>query len=513
MQFGQFRLKRQQRLVEGPGGPVELSARAFEILCLLLDKPGEVIGKDEMFAAVWPNVVVEENTLQVHISTLRKVLDSGMIVTVHGRGYKYAGPKPVAVPADQGQGADRFVATQSQMPSKPSIAVLPFSNMSCDPEQTYFSDGITDDITTALSRMHGLFVISRSSSFTYKGRSVDIRQVGRELGVRYVLEGSVRRAGGKVRIAAQLVSAVTAEHLWAEHYDGLLEDVFDLQDQVTANVVGAIAPKIDFAEIERAKRKPTANLDAYDYLLRGTEKFFLMTTRSLDEALPHFYRAIELDPDFAAAHAYAANYFVLRKVVHSAPLSALEVKEAERLATRAVELGPNNDIVLALAGNTQSYVLGNVRGGTELTARALALNPNWARAWLIESWNKHWLGEFDAAIECSRRAMLLSPQDPFMFHMQEATADNYFVTGRYEEALSWAEKALSGKPKSTSAMLTKLAVLASVGQQADAESLAKEYMLVDPTYRLSLLPDQLPYVDPGYRALWLEAFRKAKMPE
>lgn len=513
LQFGHYRLKPKERQVLGPQGPVELSARSFDILALLLDRPGQVANKDALFAVAWPGLVVEENTLHVHISALRKSLGPEMIVTVHGRGYKYAGPSPVAVPADHIQGSGNLVPTQTPVPSKPSIAVLPFANMSGDPEQTYFSDGITDDITTALSRVHGLFVISRSSSFIYKGRSIDIRQVGRELGVRYLLEGSVRRAGGKVRIGAQLISAATAEQLWAERYDGMLEDVFDLQDQVTASVVGAIAPKIALAEIEQAKRKPTANLDAYDYFLRGSAGFFEATAPSIDEALPYFYRAIELDPDFATAYAYAANCFVLRRVVRSTTSSILDVNEAERLARRAVELGPANDIVLALAGNTQTYLLGNVLRGTDLTERALALNPNSARAWLIDSWNKHWSGNFDAAIESCQRAMRLSPQDPFMFHMQEATADSHFIAGSYMDALSWAEKALSGRPKSTSALLTKVASLAMLDQESEVANAAQHYLQIDPAFRLSLLLPTMPYLNPAHRNLWQKAFRKARLPE
>jgi len=185
------------------------------------------------------------------------------------------------------------------LPDKPSIAVLPFQNMGGDPEQEYFADGIVEEITTALSRFRQLFVIARNSSFTYKGRSVDVKQVGRELGVRYVLEGSVRKAANRVRITGQLIDSVSAAHIWADRFDGALEDIFDLQDQVTASVVGAIMPKLEQAEIERTKRKPTENLDAYDHFLRGIARLHQWTKEANDEALRLFYRAIELDPDFA----------------------------------------------------------------------------------------------------------------------------------------------------------------------------------------------------------------------
>ena len=199
------------------------------------------------------------------------------------------------------------------LPDKPSIAVLPFQNISGDPEQQYFADGMVEDIITALSRKRLLFVIARNSSFTYKGKAVDIKQVGRELGVRYVLEGSVRKSGGRVRITGQLIDAMTGAHLWADKFDGDLEDIFDLQDKVTTSVVGAIVPQLDRAEIDRSSRKPTANLEAYDYYLRGIASAQQFTKDGTDAAFLHFQKAIEVDPNFAIAHAACAQWFALRR--------------------------------------------------------------------------------------------------------------------------------------------------------------------------------------------------------
>src|SRR5208337_2825172 len=221
-----------------------------------------------------------------------------------------AQPKPAA-PAEPAKAEPP--APRLALPDKPSIAVLPFQNMSGDAEQEYFVDGMAEDIITALSRMRWLFVIARNSSFTYKGRAVDVKIVGRELGVRYVLEGSVRKAGARVRITGQLINALTGAHLWAERFDGELADIFELQDQVTASVVGAIAPKLEQAEIERAKRKPTESLDAYDYFLRGMSAFYQFTSQGNKEALALFSRAIEIDSQFASAHAMAARCYLQRK--------------------------------------------------------------------------------------------------------------------------------------------------------------------------------------------------------
>jgi TolB-like protein/class 3 adenylate cyclase len=237
------------------------------------------------------------------------------------------------------------------LPDKPSIDVLPFQNMSGDPEQEYFADGAVEDIITALSRFKALFVIARTSSFTYKGRAVDVKQVGRELGVRYVLEGSVRKAANRVRITGQLVDSATGAHLWAGRFDGGLDDIFYLQDQITESVVGAIAPAIEKAEIERAKRKPTESLDAYALYLRGLTKYYQFANRQAnEEALRLFYRAIELDPDFASAYGRAASCYATDKANGWFSGTAYEIAEVSRLAHRAVELGEDDGMALTDSG-------------------------------------------------------------------------------------------------------------------------------------------------------------------
>src|SRR5262249_8593166 len=228
--------------------------------------------------------------------------------------------------------------------------VLPFTNMSGDPGRDYFADGMTEDIITELSRFRWLFVIARNSTFTYKDRAVDIKQVGRQLGVRYVLEGGVRQASDRVRVTAQLIDATTGAHLWADRFDGRLEDVFDVQDRVTASVVCAIAPKLEQAETERAKRKPTENLNAYDYFLRGMASFYQITREAISEALQLFYRAIDLDRDFAAAYGMAATCYAQRRANRWMIDRSQEIAEAVRLARQAVELGRDDAVALWLGG-------------------------------------------------------------------------------------------------------------------------------------------------------------------
>jgi TolB-like protein/class 3 adenylate cyclase len=259
------------------------------------------------------------------------------------------------------------------LPDKPSIAVLPFTNMSGDPGQDYFADGMVEDIITALSRFKSLFVIARNSSFTYKGRAVDVKQVGRELGVRYVLEGSVRKAANRVRITGQLVDTATGAHLWADRFDGGLGDIFDLQDQVTESVVGAIAPAVEKAEIERAKRKPTASLDAYALYLRGLARLYQFGNRQAnDEALRLFNSAIELDPDFASAYGRAAFCYVIAKINGWISDTANAIAEVKRLAQRAVELGKDDATALAAGGNALAFVVRDLGVGRLNRSRACA---------------------------------------------------------------------------------------------------------------------------------------------
>ena len=324
----------------------------------------------------------------------------------------------------------RMSASILPLPDKPSIAVLPFTNMSGDPEQDYFADGMVEDIITALSHFKALFVIARNSSFTYKGRAVDVKQVGRELGVRYVLEGSVRKAANRVRITGQLVDTATGAHLWADRFDGGLGDIFDLQDQVTESVVGAIAPAVEKAEIERAKRKPTESLDAYALYLRGLARFYQFANRQAnDEALRLFNSAIELDPDFASAYGRAAFCYVIAKTNGWISGTANEIAEVTRLAQRAVELGKDDAIALAASGYALAYVVRDLGVGAALIDRALVLNSNLAEAWYFGGWVKIWLGEPEAAIERFARAMRLSPLDPWVTGMRSRDRVCTFLPG------------------------------------------------------------------------------------
>ena len=342
---------------------IAIGPQVFDLLLYLVQNRERVVSKDDLLDAVWGGRIVSESTLTSHINAVRKAIgDSGeeqrLIRTVARKGFRFVGDVREAQSSDglsslktEPAASNETSAHALALPDKPSIAALPFLNLSGDPEQDYFADGVVEDIITALSRIRWLFVIARNSSFTYKGRAVDVKQVGRELGVRYVLEGSVRKAANRVRITGQLIDATTGAHLWADRFEGTLDDIFELQDQVTASVVGAIAPQLERAEIERAKRKPTESLDAYDYYLRGMANLHQGTREAIDEALPLFYKAIELDPDFASAYAMAAWCHFWRKVNGWMTDRAQEIAEGARLARRAVELGKDDAVALTRGGH------------------------------------------------------------------------------------------------------------------------------------------------------------------
>lgn len=474
-------LKRGSELI--PTGP-----KVFDLLLFLVRNREQVVTRDDLLKAVWEGRIVSESTLTSHVNAVRKAIgDTGkeqrLIRTVSRRGFRFVGEitedelparasvtdpgtdlgvqhvkniqEPIRAfevdaPTETREAAPVFAAEAGSpppLPDRPSIAVLPFQNMSGDVEQEYFADGMAEDIITALSRFKAPFVIARNSSFTYKARAVDVKQVGRELGVRYVLEGSVRKAANRVRITGQLVDTATGAHIWADRFDGELGDIFDLQDQVTESVVGAIAPAVEKAEIERAKRKPTASLDAYAHYLRGLARLHQFGNRQAnDEALRLFNRAIELDPEFATAYGRAAFCYLIARINGWIPDTANAIAEVKKLTQRAVELGKDDANALAAGGNALAFVVGDLGVGAGLVDRAIALNSNLAEAWNFGGWVKLWLGEPESAIERFARAVRLSPLDPWLMGMRAGTAYAHFFLDRYDEAASWAAMALQCSP-------------------------------------------------------------------
>jgi TolB-like protein/tetratricopeptide (TPR) repeat protein len=503
---------------------LSVEPQVFDVLKYLIRNRERVISRDDLLAAVWEGRIVSDATLASRINAARSAVgDSGdkqrLIRTLLRKGFRFVGavreePEPVA--AAVAEAAAKQPRSALVLPDKPSIAVLPFTNMSGDPEQDYFADGMAEEIITALSRIRWLFVIARNSSFTYKGRAVDVKQVGRELGVRYVLEGGVRKAEGRVRITGQLIDATTGMHLWADRFEGGLEGIFDLQDQVTASVVGTIAPRLEQAEIERAKRKPTENLDAHDHYLRGmasVHEVFGGTQEAVGEALRLFYRAIELDPDFASAHGMAAWCYVLRKNYGWMTDDPREIAEAGRLARKAARLAKDDAVALYTGGFALARVAGHLDSGTALIDQALAIDPNLAAGWHLSGWVRIYLGDPGTAIKHMARAMRLSPLDPLIFGMQNGTAAAHFLAGRYDEASSWSERALGVHSSYLPAIRMAAASHALAGRLAEAHKAIARMREIDPELRVANLMELVPFRGPQDFARYVEGLRKAGLPE
>jgi adenylate cyclase len=331
------------------------------------------------------------------------------------------------------------------LPDRPSIAVLPFTNISGDPEQEYFADGMVEDIITALSRFKSLFVIARNSTFTYKGKALDIKQVGRALGVRYVLEGSVRKAGTRVRITGQLIEAATAAHLWADKMDGAPEDVFDLQDEVTTRVVGAIVPSITEAEINRARVKSTSSLDAYDLYLRALSVHYSQTRADCEEALRLLERAIALDPAYSWAKAFAAYVHALR--TNQGWATPEDVAQGIQLAREALASSREEPNTVAYAAHVLAWLAHEHDAAVAAIDRAINMNPNSFGILIRSGWVRNWVGDPERAIDHFSRSIRLNPVDPQLGYSYGGLAAAYFIKGDYDRALEFARRTANEMPK------------------------------------------------------------------
>jgi TolB-like protein len=522
--FDEFALDTERRELRGPHGLVALEPQVFDLLAYLIRNRDRVVSKDEILSSIWSGRIVSPSALSTRINAVRHAIgDSGgmqrYIKTLPRKGVRFVGEVREQAKAESYAASLPTVGAEeelyhSALDNRPSIAVLPFSNLSGDPDQDYFADGMVEEIITALSHMRWLSVIARNSSFVYKGKSVDVRQVGRELGARYVLEGSVRKSKDRLRISGQLLDTSTGTHLWADRFDGQMKNVFEFQDQVAESVVGAIAPHLGRAEISRARRKPTESLDAYDYYLRGMANVHRWSRPANDEALRDLSRAIDLDPEFAAAYGLAARCYSQRKSCGWITDRHRETAEAERLALKAAELGADDAVALCMAGIVLAYVVGNVAYGSTLIDRALALNTNLAWAWSFGSWVKIWLGETDEAAERGARAIRLSPNDPeVLFFMQTATAYSHFLAGHYDDAFSWAQAAMRERPGIVITMCAAAASGAFCGHVGEARSIVERLRELQPDMRLRDLEELFPFQRSNDSERWREGMQKAGLPE
>ena len=510
--FGPFRLDTDAKLLFRGSQPIVLGQRAVALLRLLLERAGEPVSKDALIAAAWPGLAVEDSNLTVQIAALRRVLEdvaggAGWVETLPRRGYRYVGP--AVGDGDPAPSVQRTL-TSLALPDLPSVAVLPFTNLGGDPEQEYFADGMVEDIVAGLSRIKWLFVVARNSSFAYKGKTIDAKRVGRELGVRYLLQGSLRRNGGRVRVSAHMIEAETGGHLWTERFDRALDDIFALQDEIALNVVGAIEPSLRRAEVERVKRKRPDSLDAYDLVLQAQGDVNSGMPAQVTRALPLLERALALDPAYAAAHAFAAmchHSLFLRAGLHEDSRAA-----SVRHAQAAIAHGQDDALALTFAGFSIGMDGHDRAAAFAAFEAALAVSPSSALTYILGSVILGWTGEAERAIEWGQRGLRLSPFDPRAFAAFHSLTLGNFQQGRYEEAARAAYKAVQSNPAHSISYMLLAAPLVKLGRLEAAQAAAAQVLKLQPAFRYSR---QFSGVDcaPPLAASLGEALRAVGLPE
>jgi TolB-like protein len=512
LKFGRFRLDGRDQSLWCDGRRLSLRSRSLQILRVLVAANGKLVTKDELMARVWAGAVVEDNAIQVHISALRKALGESVgnqchIVTVPGLGYRF-----VQEQAGSHAGATPPSGAASPFADRPSIAVLPFQNMSEDPGQDYFADGVVEDIITALTRNSRLSVVARNSSFAYGRRAVDVRQVGRELNARYVLEGSLRKAGTRLRITAQLIQADTGMHVWAENFDGDIVDVFAFQDELTAKVVGAVLPSLRVAEIERARRKPPGSLDAYDLYLQALFARHSHTREGNDEALRLIEQAMELDPTFADAAMIAGSTWGAR-VINGWTTDGREQREALRYLRLAVGLDPNSADAIATLARLISGFEDNCEEVRTLTRRAIALNPNSTFILRIAGFALVHIGDCREGLEYLQRALEFSPSDFMAYDGWTGVALAQINLERDEEALAAARTAVQQSPRYGMALRALASSLAWLGRYDEAQDVVQRVLEVDPTCSLEAMRTRFGGAHQRASVRYLGGLRLAGLPE
>jgi TolB-like protein len=510
--FGPFRLDADAETLFHGTEPTVLGQRAVALLRVLLERPGEPVSKDALTEAGWPGRAIEDSNLTVQIAALRRIFEegaggAGWIETLPRRGYRYVGP---AVASDNSHAVAKPRASSLTPSNKSSVAVLRFSNLSGDPEQDYFANGMVEDIIVGLSRIKWLFVIAHNSSFTYKGEAVDLKRVGRELGVRYLLQGSLRKHGGRVRISAQMIEAETGGHVWAERYDRPLDDIFALQDEITLSVVGAIEPSLRRAEVERVIRMRPDSLDAYDLVLRAQPDVYGVMPERVTKALPLLERALALDPTYALAHAFAAichHCLFLRAGLHEESRAA-----SIRHAQAAIVHGQDDALALTFAGFSIGMDGHDRAAAFAAFEAALAVSPSSALTYILGSVILAFAGEAERAIEWGEQGMRLSPFDPWAFSAYHALTLAHFHRGRYEAAADAAHKSVQSNPAFSFSYMLLAAPLAKLGRLEEAKAAAARVLELQPAFRYSR---QFAGVDcaPALSASLSEALNAIGLPE
>jgi TolB-like protein len=505
--FGDHVLDTERRELRRGAELVALEPQVFDLLVYLVRNRDRVVSKDDLIDGVWGGRVVSDSALTTRLNAARKAVnDSGAAQRII-RTLKRKGVRFVAEVTQDAILEASAVAPEPPLvlPDKPSIAVLPFANLSGDPEQEYFADAMVEEIITALSRIRWLFVIARNSSFTYKGHVMDITRVGRDLGVRYVLEGSVRKVGGRVRITAQLIDATNGAHLWADRFDGSLEDVFELQDNVAASVAGVIEPALQAAEAARSAARPTTDLGAYDCYLRALVVFHPMTKEAVREALGLLEQAIAIDRNYGQSLAFATVCNMQFINYSWAEDPAIARRKAVDLARRALQAPGDDPGVIASAAMVLAVFGQDIGTMMALTDHALALNPSSARGWYYSGFLRLMAGKPERAIELAEASLRLSPRAR-IGAVHTVIGASHFLSRRLDEAKAKLLLALEETPNFPVPYRYLAACCAHMGRLDEARDVVTRLRAITP----NVIPPRIMYLrNAEHRELYLSGLRLA----
>jgi adenylate cyclase len=507
--FEEFAFDTDRRELHRGAEVISITPQVFDLLEYLIQNRERVVSRDDLINAIWSGRIVSDAALTTRLNCARAALrDSGeeqrLIKTLPRKGFRFVGT------VREERAPEATLKPTLALPDKPSIAVLPFENMSGDVEQEYFADGIVEEIITALSRFKWLFVIARNSSFTFKDKAIDIKEVGNRLGVRYVLQGSVRKASGKIRIAGQLIDAISGATIWADRFERDMTDVFALQDEITVAVVSAIEPKLFQTEIALAARRRPENLTAYDFYLRATQQFYLMTREGLAEAIGLAHRALELDPRFGLVAALAASCHMNNVVLGYACDRRFERNEAVRLLHLALSIEEDDPDTIAKAAVISAFLVGDYEGAVEMADRAVALNPNSFQAWENRGW-VYKLAELpDEAIRSFERAIRVNPVDPLLHLSLTGMGMAFIELRRFDEAIAAVKKALRQNPSYSAAYWCLASAFAHLGRDAEARGAAARLLEIDTAFTTSA---RIGRGRQSNAQVLTEGLRKAGLPE
>jgi TolB-like protein/tetratricopeptide (TPR) repeat protein len=507
--FGPFVLNPEAGTLLLQGAPVPVGYRGFLLLKAFLERPGEVLTKTDLFDAAWQGAVVEETNLTVQIASLRKLLGQSpgggeWIATIPRVGYRFV--------ASVDRPMDRTPGQKAPFPERepgtgPSIAVLPFVNISADPEQEYFADGIVEDIITGLSQLRWLFVIARNSTYAYKGKAPDVRQVANDLGAQYVLEGSVRRVDDHIRVASQLVDATAGVHVWAERYDRAVTDIFAVQDEITQSVVASIEPQLYAAEYRRIQSKPPESLDAWGYVMRAMPDIWTWGDRESERAIANLRCSIAIEPDYPRAHSLLAWSYITGAHMGRVPFSdvrGLALDSARRAITRDGE-DPWGHLALGYV-HTLSRQFNDA---TSELNEALWLNPNFALGYMVLGAAYGFDGRGDEGLKHLAVGSRLSPRDPHQSLYQSACALCHFVEGRYQESIALNRRAVQLRPHFVSAWRTLAAAAGLAGDQDTAMKAVSESLKLQPELSTEWIERSYALVQREHRELYIQGLRNA----